>query len=224
MRIVTFNVQHGRTPGGAVDTATLARFCAEMEPDLLALQEVDLHLRRSGRADQAAVVARAAGMTGVFGAARRLGIWGRYGNALVVRGRVLDVETLRLPRLGRRERRAALVASVEVVGRRLSVAATHLSTEHDDGVAQLGVLLRALGARPAPRLVLGDLNLRPDRAVPALEAAGYLVASAAEPTYPAAGPFLRIDHVAVQGLEIGRVVVLGAAPVSDHRPLLVEAR
>ena len=49
MRIVTFNVQHGRTPLGPVDTAALARYCAELEPDVLALQEVDAGVRRSGR-------------------------------------------------------------------------------------------------------------------------------------------------------------------------------
>jgi endonuclease/exonuclease/phosphatase family metal-dependent hydrolase len=224
MRIVTFNIQHGRSPMGAVDTAALARFCAGLGADVLALQEVDLHLRRSGRVDQAALVARGAAMTGVFGAARRLGLWARYGNALLVRGAVHDADNVGLPRGVRREPRAALVATVEVGGRRLAVAATHLSTDRHDGVAQLDVVLAALGRRPAPRLVLGDLNLRPERAVPALERAGYVVAPTADPTYPASGPFLRIDHVAVQGLEVERVTVLDAAPVSDHRPLLVEVR
>jgi endonuclease/exonuclease/phosphatase family metal-dependent hydrolase len=72
--------------------------------------------------------------------------------------------------------------------------------------------------------VLGDLNLRPGVAVPALERAGHSVAPTGQATYPAADPFLRIDHVAVMGLEVERVEVLGAAPVSDHRPLLVELR
>ena len=224
MRIVTFNIQHGRTPDGRVDTAALARFCAGLDADVLALQEVDHRMRRSRRADQAAEVARTAGSPGVFGAARRLGVWARYGNALLARGRLLDVVTVPLPRGVRRERRIALLASVEVGDRAVSVAATHLSTDHGDAAVQLAVVLGALEARPLPRLVLGDLNLRPDRAVPALERAGYSVAPTADATYPAAGPFLRIDHVAVQGLEIERATVLDAAPVSDHRPLLVEVR
>lgn len=222
MRIVTFNVQHGRAPTGAVDTAALARFCAGLGADVLALQEVDLRLRRSGRVDQAAVVARAADMKAVFGAARRLGLRARYGNALLVRGAVHGVRNVGLPRGVEREPRAALMASVEVGGRLLSVAATHLSTDRCDGEAQLDFVLGELGRRPSPRLVLGDLNLRPERAVPALEAAGYAVATADAATYPASGPFLRIDHVAVQGLAIERVTVPEAAPVSDHRPLLVE--
>lgn len=224
MRIVTFNIQHARTPAGSVDTGALARFCAGLDADLLAMQEVDDGVRRSGRADQAGAVARATGATELFGTARRVGWRGRYGNALLVRGGVVDAETLALPRLRKRERRCAVVATVEIQGRRLSVAAAHLSTDHTDGVAQLAVVLAALAGHPPPRVVLGDLNLRPDRAVPALEAAGYAVAPTADPTYPAWAPVLRIDHVAVQGLEIERVAVLEQAPVSDHRPLLVEVR
>jgi endonuclease/exonuclease/phosphatase family metal-dependent hydrolase len=224
MRIVTFNIQHGRTPDGRVDTCALARFCAALDADVLALQEVDHRMRRSGRSDQAGEVARAAGMTGVFGAARRLGLWARYGNALLARGRLREVATVPLPRAVRREPRIAVLASVEVGDRVVSVAATHLSTDHGDAAVQLAVVLGALGRRPAPRLVVGDLNLRPEGAVPALERAGYSVAPTTDATYPAAGPFLRIDHVAVQGLDIERVTVLDAAPVSDHRPLLVEVR
>ena len=222
MRIVTFNVQHGRTPAGPVDTAALADHCAGLHADVLALQEVDAGVRRSGGVDQGAAVARAAGMVVVFGAARRLGFRGRYGNVLLVRGRIHDAETVPLPRGVRREPRIALVASVEVGDRRLSAAATHLSTDRGDALVQLAALLDVLSRRPPPRLVLGDLNLRPDAAVPVLEAAGFAVAATGDPTYPASGPFLRIDHVAVQGLEIGRVEVLEAAPVSDHRPLGVE--
>lgn len=224
MRIVTFNIQHGRTPAGPVDTAALARFCAGLDADVLALQEVDHRMRRSGRADQAADVARAAAMAGAFGAARRLGPWARYGNALLARGRLVDVATVPLPRAVRREPRIALLARVEVGGRAVSVAATHLSTDRGDAAAQLAVVLGALDALPLPRLILGDLNLRPDAAVPALEGAGYSVAPTADATYPADGPFLRIDHVAAQGLEIERATVLDAAPVSDHRPLRVEVR
>lgn len=223
MRIVTFNVQHARTPTGAVDTAAMARYCAGLGADVLALQEVDVGLRRSRRANQAAAVARSTGLDVAFGAARWVGLWGRYGNALLARG-VHDVKVVRLPRQGwRRERRAALLASVDAAGGRVSVAATHLSTDSSEAAVQLDALAAALRARPGPWLLVGDLNLRPDRAVPALARHGLSLADPSAPTYPAHRPFLRIDHVAADGLALGAVQVLDAAPVSDHRPLLVEA-
>ena len=222
VRIVTFNIQHARTPAGSVDTDALAAYCAGLEADVLGLQEVDVGLRRSGRVDQATAVARATGMSAVFGAARRVGLWGRYGNVLLVRGHMREPETLALPRTGRHEQRAAVLATVEIGGRRLSVAAAHLSVDRSEAATQLEAVVSALRARPAPRVLLGDLNLRPERAVPALERSGLVVAMTAAATYPAHAPFLRIDHVAVDGLAMGRVAALDAGPVSDHRALLVE--
>lgn len=223
MRIVTFNVQHARTPAGAVDTAALGAYCAGLEPDVLALQEVDVGLARSGRVDQPAAVAGATGLAAAFGPARRVGLRGRYGNAVLARS-VHDVRVVALPRLGwSRERRAAVLAGVDVDGGRVTVAATHLSTDRSEAAAQLDAVVVALGARPGPWLLLGDLNLRPERVVPLLERRGFTVADTSAPTYPADRPFLRIDHVATDGLALRSVRVLDAAPVSDHRPLLVEA-
>lgn len=224
MRIVTFNVQHARSPAGTVDTTALARYCAGLGADVMALQEVDHGLRRSGGADQASVVAEATGLTPFFGAARRVGLRGRYGNVLLVRGQLAEAATLPLPRRGRGEARSAVVAAGSVYGRPLSLAATHLSVDREEAADQLEHVLDLLVSRPSPRVLLGDLNLRPDRALPALERRGFTVAATAAPTYPAAGPFLRIDHVAVEGLEVEAVEVLEAAPVSDHRPLVVQVR
>jgi endonuclease/exonuclease/phosphatase family metal-dependent hydrolase len=62
MRLVTFNALHGRSLiDGAVHNDWLAGAVASLGPDLLALQEVDQLQDRSGRVDQAAVVARAMG-------------------------------------------------------------------------------------------------------------------------------------------------------------------
>ncbi len=225
MRIVTFNVQHARTPAGPVAAELLAGYCAELGADVLGLQEVDVGLRRSGRVDQASAAAKPSGMSAAFATARRMGVGGfggRYGNALLVRGTLGEVATLALPRAGRAERRAALLASLVIGGRRISAAVTHLSVDRQEALSQLEAVVTALRARPEPRLLLGDLNLRPEVAGPVLAGNGFSVADLTDPTYPAGGPFLRIDHVAVQGLELGAVTVLPPAPVSDHRALLVE--
>lgn len=222
MRIVTFNVRHGRLPSGSADTAALARYCASLRADVLALQEVDQRVARSGRRDQCAEVAAAAGLRSRFGPARRLGVRGRYGNALLVRGELDEVEDLALPRLSRKEPRGALVATAVIDGRRLSVAATHLSTDADEAPVQLAAVLSALDARPSPRVLLGDFNLAADRVAAVLEGRGLTLADPALPTFPASAPRHRIDHVAVEGLEVLAVEVMAAALVSDHRALAVE--
>ncbi|MDQ1436425.1 MAG: hypothetical protein QOK43_54 [Acidimicrobiaceae bacterium] len=200
MRIVTFNIQHGRTPSGRVDVGLAARVCAGFDADLLALQEVDVGRPRSRLAHTVRRVSRATGLHGVFGPA----IWG-YGNALFSRWPLEDVAVERLPRHGKHERRIALMARTGGI----SVAVTHLSIDTAEAREQLGQVVALLRKRPEPRLLLGDLNLRIHRGAP---------------TFPADNPRIRIDHIAVEGagLEVSAQDVLPAQPVSDHRPLLVE--
>ncbi len=60
MRLATFNILHGRSVhDGDVDLGRLAAAVAELDADILALQEVDLDQPRSGKADLTAVAADA---------------------------------------------------------------------------------------------------------------------------------------------------------------------
>lgn len=208
MRAVTFNIQHG--VGG--DAATLGRVCAGFDADVLALQEVDVRVPRSRLVDQVAVVARATGMHPVFGQTCRVGVVGRYGNALLSREPMHDVRRVRLPLVGANEARGAIVARVGG----LTVAATHLSIHQDESDVQLEALL---GELAPPWVLLGDLNRVPSQLPAALA-----LADVSEPTFPAHAPRSRIDHVAVAGPSIESVEVLPQQPVSDHRPLAARLR
>jgi endonuclease/exonuclease/phosphatase family metal-dependent hydrolase len=50
MRIVTFNISHGRTVGNGVDAEKFGDCVRQLDPDVLALQEVDCDQSRSARA------------------------------------------------------------------------------------------------------------------------------------------------------------------------------
>jgi endonuclease/exonuclease/phosphatase family metal-dependent hydrolase len=160
-------------------------------------------------------VAHAAGMDHVFGPAIEIR-GGRYGNALLARGDIGDVEVVPLPDA---EPRCGIVARVALPdGRALSVVATHLGLK-GAAAQQLPVLLEVLRDRPAPRVLLGDLNLDPEP-VDRLAAAAGFTRLAAGPTWPAHRPRREIDHVLVDGLVAGRPVV-HHLPVSDHRAVSV---
>lgn len=215
-RLISFNIQHGRTRAGAVDIDALARACASFDADVLALQEVDDLVPRSGRIDVAERVAEATGMTHAFGEAMKLGRRARYGNALLVRGGLQDVEVVALPHHPEREPRCA------VIGRwaegPMSVASCHLGLR-GDAPAQLRVVVAALLERPGPHALLGDLNLDPRNVM--IEG---LTVLRSGPTFPAHRPRRTIDHIAVDGLDAVSITVLDEQPVSDHRPLAVEVR
>ena len=188
LQVATWNIFGGRTWDGArVDLDLTLAILRRLDADVVALQEVDRDLPRSGGVDQARVIAEALGMTYRFapallgtpgsqsgpedqGVPRGDGVWPvdpgvddpggpAYGIALLSRLPLGQVEIVRLPRRGHEEPRVAQVAEVAIGGGPLTVTGTHLSFVPPSGVAQLRALLRRPGGRGGRRLLLGDLNL-----------------------------------------------------------------
>jgi endonuclease/exonuclease/phosphatase family metal-dependent hydrolase len=203
--------------------------------DLLAVQEVDRQLARSGRADQPAVIAQALGPDWFWSYAPALvgedlrplsgpdpGGPG-YGNLLVSRLALERVEHLRFPPAGGGEQRTALLASVQVDSRSVTVAATHLSNKQGHNLRQLRELQALAGARGAPRLLVGDLNLASTVLVVASRR-GWPETGRGR-TWPNSAPTQQLDHVLGNdpaGVIRPRGARVVAAPVSDHRALVVE--
>jgi endonuclease/exonuclease/phosphatase family metal-dependent hydrolase len=126
------------------------------------------------------------------------------------------------PVLLRDEPRVLLAAVLDGPAGPLTVATTHLSFVPGCNAWQLRTVLAALRRLPAPRLLLGDLNL-PGAVLPVLTRWRRL---GRRPTYPAARPRLQLDHIladrdAAARLGPVRAAETPAAAVSDHRPLIV---
>jgi endonuclease/exonuclease/phosphatase family metal-dependent hydrolase len=96
MRLASFNIRNGQSDDGSCDPDALVGACQALRADVLALQEVDRRVPRSNGVDQTAIVAAGCGLTGHYVPARRLD-GGEYGNALLARGSLIDVEHIRLP-------------------------------------------------------------------------------------------------------------------------------
>ena len=234
LRVATFNIRHAAPKdsyGGLPDK--LAEACLALNADILALQEVDVGVPRSQRADLAEIAADACGMTYVFAKARKHNYRGAYGNALLVRGDISDVEVVRLRGDHRhtfdlgggivlkpfREPRNVIIATVRVGEQRISVGTGHLAAEPGPRRAQLDRAAARLVERPAPRMLLGDLNIPWAQAASWLAPYGLSLAEAALP----AGQQTGIDHVAVDGLLVQRVETRWL-PISDHPAKIVELR
>ena len=245
MRLATFNVLHGRTPGD--DRVDLDRFAAavgDLDADVLALQEVDRAQERSHAADLTAVAAQAGGYTEHRFAAALSGApgaWSRatgdepagtpqYGVALLVRRPVSSWDVVRLPALPGRvpvlfpgRRRPTVVqdeprvAVVAHLDGGPTVLCTHLSFIPWWNRVQLRTLVRRM-PRADALVLMGDLNLPPDVAV---RTTG-LRALAAGLTYPAHAPREQLDHLLGRGVTpVGPGEVRRLA-VSDHCALTVE--
>ncbi len=220
LRLATFNVQHGRNAQRVLDLDGTRRVVADLDADVVGLQEVDVHSSRSRFRNQAAVLAKAAGMAAAYAPVARWGAGGTFGNAVLVRGTIERREVVALPTPAGLAPRTALLASVQLASVRLSVAVTHLSVHGADARPQLAAVAEALAAEPAPRVLLGDLNLewaQVDAALAGLE----LELAGGGPTFPADEPRARIDHIGAVGLAFEDVVVVRTT-VSDHRPVYAD--
>lgn len=213
MRAVSWNAQHGvPDPKGPPDLGKALAPLAAMAPDVVGLQEVDTGFQRTAFEDQVAAVADSLGGTAFPVPAFRRGE-GTYGNALVVRGEIVEGEVMKLP--GSAEPRAAGVARLRLGDGQWSVAVTHLSLERTTALDQLGAVLDALEVLPRPRLLLGDLNLQPPDVGPVASTRGYKVVEG-PPTWNARSTLRRrLDHMLLKGAEVQSS---GAKklPVSDH--------
>jgi len=69
LHVVTYNIHHGEGTDGRIDLERIAALLSSMQPDLVALQEVDRNTIRTGRVDQFEMLERLTGMRGAFGKA-----------------------------------------------------------------------------------------------------------------------------------------------------------
>ncbi|SBT41365.1 endonuclease/exonuclease/phosphatase family protein [Micromonospora auratinigra] len=123
----------------------------------------------------------------------------------------------------RDEPRVVLAAVLDTPHGTLTVAATHLSFVPGWNILQLRRVVRALRALPAPRILLGDLNLP---AGPAALLSRWRPLGR-RPTYPAGQPRVQLDHILADRHGHDRlppVTAVDTPPsvISDHRPLVVD--
>ena len=67
LKILSYNIKHGRGMDGKVDLPRIAKVVRSLSPDLVALQEIDRNCTRSGSIDLTAELGAMLGMEGRFG-------------------------------------------------------------------------------------------------------------------------------------------------------------
>lgn len=237
IRVMTYNV-HGCVGGDRkLDVGRIAAVIAREEPDVVALQELDVNRSRSERVDQAAAIAERLGMNHHFNQAFRVQDE-QYGDAILSALPMRLVKSAPLPRPARMtalEMRGALWVEVKTPSGPLQVINTHLGLLPNEHKIQVAALLSKEWTGgddyKAPGILIGDFNAtsryaaykRLSTAFRDLQT-GHGVGTA--PTFPARHPVIRIDHMfatpGVKALDCWTPNGLLARVASDHLPLVID--
>lgn len=227
LRVLSYNIHHGEGTDGKLDLERIAGIIRGAEPDLVALQEVDQNLPRTGKVDQSAELASLTGMHVAFGGNYQFD-GGDYGNAVLSRRPIGRKQNHRLPMPTPSEPRGVLEVEVELEGgESLTLLATHLDHRPlDRSRRESAEAINRLVADSPKRLAVlaGDLNAVPEsRVLKSLQAQWHSPEAQSLLTSPAASPRRQIDYVLVRPASRWRVIdikVLEELVASDHRPLL----
>ena len=218
---MTYNIRNGRGRDGRVDLGRVAAVIAAFDPDIIAMQEVDLSHARSRHTDQATELAARLSMTPSY--APYVAADDHHGIATLTKLPVLETRSLALPGRARwiSEPRCALVTRL---AGGLDVVNTHLSVVPADRIAQASRLTSVL---ENPELILlGDFNCTTRSAPFQLLSANLRATCATARSWPTRFPLVQLDHILVRGAL--RVIKAGAwregeaRRASDHLPVFAE--
>lgn len=232
LRVLCYNIHYGQGNDGRYDVERLAAVINKSKPDLVALQEVDVGVMRSGRVHQLRRLAESTGLAARFGPTQHYE-GGLFGNAVLTRLPILDVVIHPLPYTESTPERVTYPRGAIAVtlrgpdGDPLRFVSTHFQHNvPEDRVAEAKAINELFAKDDAlPTILAGDMNSKP-AAEPIqllLKRWSNATDEPASPTAPATKPTSRIDYIFYRPAKTFRVVqaeVIDESMASDHRPVL----
>ncbi len=228
LRLVAYNIKHGRGMDSRVDLKRIASVLRKLKPDLVALQEIDHTCTRSGKVDQAAALGALLGMHHRFGKFMDFQ-GGQYGLAILSRFPVQ--KSIRHQLAPGAEPRCALEVTVQPSADAppLSFVSIHNDwTREAFRMAQVADLLAGLKQRTHPVILAGDFNAEPEaESLARLRTAGFLILPKKKDakTFPSPSPKVEIDYFMTRGFPFVNpplTIVHDERLASDHRPIVME--
>jgi len=238
--LMTYNVHSCVGTDRKTSPERIAGVIAHYSPDIVALQELDVELFRSGMIDQAKEIADRLNMHFHFHPSFRLEK-GYFGNAILSRYPMRLVKADGLPAFRHRqllEKRGAIWTEAQVDGVKINLINTHLGLNRKERQEQIDMLLGPEWmSNPAcriPVLLCGDLNASPLSGVyrkiktKLHDVQKRINGSRPQSTWPSRFPLMRIDHIFVSSdivvteTSVPRTTLTQSA--SDHLPLVAHIK
>lgn len=233
-RVLTYNIHHANPPSkpNVIDIDAIANVIKQQQPDLIALQEVDVYTNRSGKTlNETSEIARLAGLPYYFFGKAIDYQGGEYGVAILSKYPLSSMANYPLPTAAGSggELRTLATAIISLPGNKTIVfASTHLDaqTSETNRLLQIQKITDILNPQTIPVILAGDFN-----AIPGSNTINILdgnftrsCISSCGFTISAISPTKTIDFIAYRPSDKFTVTshkVIEEKYASDHLPVLV---
>lgn len=220
VRVMTYNVRNCTGMDNATDYRRVANVINRVQPDVVAVQELDSATARSRGAFVLQELAERTQLHGTFAPAIDFQ-GGKYGVGILSREKPLGFRQIPLPG---KEKRTLLVAEFS----RYFVCCTHLDTEQESRRGAIPLILEAVKNVRKPLILAGDLNAEyGDPELAALGEKFTLLSGYSAGTFPADNPTQCIDFIygySSATFAVPVQSVLHEPTASDHCPLYVDVK
>ncbi|SET41467.1 Metal-dependent hydrolase, endonuclease/exonuclease/phosphatase family [Natronincola peptidivorans] len=221
LKIMSYNVHHGRNLYGRYSLDEIAEVIRTSDADIIGLQELDNGVVRSRFQDQIKYLSEKLSMEYVYGYNFNL-LGGMYGNGILSKYPIESYENLYLP--SGREQRGLLSAVINVEGKQLNFLVTHLGLNQQERKGQVNTISKYLETLPHQKILVGDLNARPNSEEVQLLSkelldTAHAVGKDAEPTFDLPVLSGRIDYIFLDHkIQLKDYNVIKSR-ASDHYPI-----
>lgn len=229
LKIMSYNIHIGNPPSkpGLIDMDAIIKAIRTENPDLVALQEVDVNTARSGKINQAEIIARKLGMNFFFAKAIDHD-GGDYGVCILSKFPVSETKIHRLTTVAGTggEPRVLATARIQLTkGKYIRFGSTHLDAQskpinRDVQIEEIKELARQ---ETLPFIIAGDFNAVPGSSViDKLYQSFTISCQPCGPTFPVVKPERTIDYIGFRTAEKFSMVshkVVQEHYASDHLPV-----
>ncbi len=230
LKVMSYNIHIGNPPSKPklIDLGSIIKTIKAENPDLLALQEVDVNTSRSGNINQAEIIARELGMNFYFAKAIDHD-GGDYGVCILSKYPMSETKIHRLTTLKETggELRVLATAKIQLKnGGFIRFGSTHLDAQKEsmNRVIQIKEINQIALEENLPFIIAGDLNAEEESyEIKQLDQVFVRTCQNCDPTFPVVNPKKTIDFIAFKKENSFKTIkhsVVQEHYASDHLPVI----
>lgn len=230
LKVMSYNIHIGNPPSKPklIDLNSIIKAIKAESPDLIALQEVDVNTGRSGKINQAEIIARALGMNFFFAKAINHD-GGDYGVCILSKFPISETKINRLTTINETKGEPRVLATAKIHlnnGTFIRFGSTHLDAQKEsiNRAVQIKEINQIAKEESLPLIIAGDLNAEEaSNEIKQFDEVFTRTCQNCEPTFPVVNPKKTIDFIAFKkgnSFKTLKHYVVQEHYASDHLPIV----